>query len=67
MKRALCYGDSNTFGLAPLATPSDSRRYDGHTRWPRIMATELEGACEIVEEGLPGRTTVHADPIEGPT
>lgn len=65
MKRVLCYGDSNTFGLAPLPTPADWRRYDGGARWPGVLRTVLATSCEVIEEGLPGRTTVLDDPIDG--
>ena len=65
MKRVLCYGDSNTFGLAPLASPGDWRRYDSAVRWPGAMRTMLGEGYEVIEEGLPGRTTVLDDPIDG--
>jgi lysophospholipase L1-like esterase len=65
MKRVLCYGDSNTFGLAPLPAPMDWRRYDGNVRWPGVLRAVLGDGCEVIEEGLPGRTTVLDDPIDG--
>jgi lysophospholipase L1-like esterase len=35
------------------------------TRWPGVMRNELgKGFC-VIEEGLNGRTTVFADPLEG--
>ncbi|MFV2038097.1 MAG: GDSL-type esterase/lipase family protein, partial [Paracoccaceae bacterium] len=53
----MVYGDSNSWGF-----PSDGSglRYDEATRWPTVMAAAL-GAV-LVEEALPGRTTVHDDP-----
>lgn len=65
MKTVLCYGDSNTHGTPPLANPADSARYDRATRWPGVMAGLLGEGWHVVEEGLPGRTTVFDDPIEG--
>jgi len=56
--RVLCFGDSNTFGK-----PGDEDgppRYPAADRWPCVMAAIL--GCELVEEGLPGRTTDAADP-----
>jgi lysophospholipase L1-like esterase len=61
MKRILCYGDSNTWGYDPVTRD----RFDITTRWTRVLSKTLGGACEIIEEGLSGRTTVWDDPIEG--
>ncbi len=63
--RILCYGDSNTFGTPPLAALGEDRRYDAATRWPGVMRAELGAGYELIEEGLPGRTTCHPDPVEG--
>ncbi len=65
MKRILCYGDSNTFGTAPMKTIDDVRRWGPDERWPCVMHKALGAGWTLVEEGLPGRTTVHDDPIEG--
>jgi lysophospholipase L1-like esterase len=40
-------------------------RYSADIRWPGVAAARLGGSFRIIEEGLPGRTTVHDDPIEG--
>ncbi len=61
MKTILCYGDSNTWGYVPQET----RRYDIHERWPGVLRDALGEEFHVIEEGLPGRTTVHSDPIEG--
>ena len=61
MTTILCYGDSNTWGYVP----TENRRYDRHERWTGVMADALGAGYTIIEEGLPGRTTVHSDPIEG--
>ena len=65
MKRVLCYGDSNTFGQAPMQSLDDVRRFGPDERWPCVMAKTLGAGWTLVEEGLSGRTTVHDDPIEG--
>jgi lysophospholipase L1-like esterase len=61
----LCYGDSNTHGTAPMTTLRDRRRLGRAERWPGVLAAGLGPAWHVVEEGLPGRTTVHPDPVEG--
>jgi len=63
MKRILCYGDSNTWGYATAPRPDG--RYTDAERWPRVMGAALGPEWTVIEEGLNGRTTVHADPIEG--
>jgi lysophospholipase L1-like esterase len=65
MKRILCYGDSNTWGAAPMKSIDDVRRWGPDERWPAVMAQALGDGWTLIEEGLPGRTTVHDDPIEG--
>ncbi|WP_244730514.1 SGNH/GDSL hydrolase family protein [Mesorhizobium sp. 113-3-3] len=65
VRRILCYGDSNTHGSAPAKSWFDSRRFDETTRWPSVMAEALGKGFLVIEEGLPGRTTTHDDPIEG--
>ena len=60
MKRILCFGDSNTWGLIP---GTDKRFADG-VRWTSIIRNDLEqSGYEIIEEGLCGRTTVFEDPL----
>ena len=63
MPRILCYGDSNTWGCATAPRPDG--RYADHERWPCVMGAVLGKDWTVIEEGLNGRTTVHADPIEG--
>ena len=62
----LCYGDSNTYGTPPMATLGEMRRLDRAQRWPGGLAAALGSGWQVIEEGLPGRTTVHPDPIAGP-
>lgn len=65
MRSVLCFGDSNTHGTVALATLQDQARFDRETRWPGVMAGQLGPDWHVIEEGHPGRTTVHEDPIEG--
>jgi lysophospholipase L1-like esterase len=52
--------------------PTDHSRFPRDVRWPGVLRSELgdtpdEGdGYEVIEEGLPGRTTVWDDPVEGP-
>jgi lysophospholipase L1-like esterase len=61
MKTILCYGDSNTWGWDPIS----ESRLDKDVRWPGVLQQELGDDYEVISEGLPGRTTVWTDPIEG--
>ncbi len=65
-RRLLVYGDSNTHGTAPMARLGDIGRFDRATRWTGPFARALAPGWEVIDEGHPGRTTVHDDPIEGP-
>ncbi|SFB80882.1 Lysophospholipase L1 [Salipiger profundus] len=61
----LCYGDSNTHGTMPMRGAGVSERHPKMQRWPEVMARRLGPAHDVISEGLPGRTTVHDDPVEG--
>jgi len=63
--QVVCFGDSNTHGTCPLADLQDIRRFDADTRWTAGLRAVLPDGYTLIEEGHPGRTTVHADPIEG--
>jgi len=63
VKCVLCYGDSNTWGTATVPRPDG--RYAPHERWPGVLKAELGDDWLVIEEGLPGRTTVSDDPVEG--
>lgn len=65
MRTILCYGDSNTHGTAPMQHLEDDRRFGPGERWVSVMREKLGADWWVVEEGLPGRTTVLDDPIEG--
>lgn len=64
-KTALCFGDSNTHGSMPMEALGVSQRHPAEARWPSIMAEQLGSDWTVIDEGHPGRTTVHDDPIEG--
>jgi lysophospholipase L1-like esterase len=61
----MAYGDSNIHGTPPITTRGVYARYDAGTRWPCRMAKILGQGWELVEEGLPGRTTCFDDPMMG--
>ncbi|MCX5493121.1 SGNH/GDSL hydrolase family protein [Kaistia dalseonensis] len=63
MKTVLAYGDSNTWGAATVPRPDE--RYSFEERWTGIAQATLGPDWRLIEEGLPGRTTVHSDPVEG--
>lgn len=61
----LCYGDSNTHGTRAMRSITDRSRFRSRTRWPGHVAEVLKPKVRVLCEGLPGRTTVHDDPVEG--
>ena len=65
-KTILVFGDSNTFGTPPMLSRAGiCARYGKNIRWPMIMQNYLKPEWEIIEEGLPGRTTSLPDPEMG--
>ncbi len=65
MRTILCFGDSNTFGSAPMTHLDDYQRFGFTERWPGILRQRLGPGWHVIEEGLPGRTTARDDPVEG--
>lgn len=70
MKRILCYGDSNTHGCNPAwipawdEDPEKTVRFSEEIRWTCVLQKLLgEKEYRVIEEGLPGRTTVFPDPV----
>lgn len=61
----LCFGDSNTHGTCPIPVRGQRDRLPPDLRWPGQMAARLGPGWHVIEEGHPGRTTVHDDPVEG--
>ncbi|WP_137111024.1 SGNH/GDSL hydrolase family protein [Rhodobacter sp. SY28-1] len=64
MRSLLLLGDSNTHGTMPLADLGMSDRFGRDERWPGRLRKLLPD-WEVIEEGHPGRTSVHDDPVEG--
>lgn len=64
-RRVLCFGDSNTHGTPPMADLGSLARFDAETRWPCVMGRQLGTDWIVIEEGQPGRTSVHDDPVAG--
>ena len=60
----VCFGDSNTHGSPPWSG-EPAPRYGPDVRWPGVLAAALGPSWRVHEEGLPGRTTVHPDQVEG--
>ena len=58
MPTIVCYGDSNTHGY----DAATGGRFARSVRWPGVLAAELGGAADVIEEGLNGRTTIWDDP-----
>ncbi len=61
----LCFGDSNTHGTMPMERLTDMGRFGWPERWPGVAAAALGPDWRVIEEGHPGRTTVHPDPVAG--
>ena len=64
-RRLLIYGDSNSFGTGPTRRLDEDPIHARGVRWGDVLARELGEGWEVIVEGLPGRTTVHDDPLEG--
>lgn len=65
LRTVLCFGDSNTHGTKPMRHLEDLSRFAPGERWPGRLSAALGAGWQVIEEGHPGRTTVHTDPIEG--
>ena len=61
MKTVLCYGDSHTWGYVPN---SGGLRFDENTRWTGVLSRELGEEYRVLEDGIPGRTTVWNNPMQ---
>jgi len=64
-RTVLCYGDSNTHGTLPVPRGAPGGRHPIGVRWTSRLATRLGDEWQVVEAGLPSRTTVIDDPIDG--
>jgi lysophospholipase L1-like esterase len=65
VKTIVCFGDSNSYGTPGMPHPDFWGRFGPDERWPGVMRLALGSGYTVIEEALPGRTTVHDDPIEG--
>jgi lysophospholipase L1-like esterase len=65
MRTIVCFGDSNSYGTPGMPHPDFWGRFGPDERWPGVLRQALGPEYMVVEEALPGRTTVHDDPIEG--
>jgi len=65
MKTILCFGDSNTYGSPGRPLEIKSIRHRHEDRWTSVLQHQLGAGFHVIPEGLPGRTTVHDDPVEG--
>lgn len=63
-RTVLCFGDSNTHGTIPMETLNDIGRFPREVRWTGLLGRHLPD-WHVIEEGQPGRTTLHDDPVEG--
>ena len=43
----------------------DASRFARDDRWPVVLQQELGAGYDVISEGMPGRTTVWTDPVEG--
>ncbi len=59
MKTIMCFGDSNTYGI----NPETGMRFGRKERWTGVLQELLGEDYDVIEEGLPGRTTVWEDPL----
>lgn len=60
-RHIVCLGDSNTHGYSPDAPLF---RFNEEERWTCLLQQSLGPDYLVLEEGLPGRTTVFEDPVE---
>lgn len=64
-RTVLCFGDSNTHGSIAMATLEDRKRFPPAQRWPNVTADALGPGWTVLNDGLPGRTSVFDDPTDG--
>ena len=66
MPSLLTYGDSNTYGTLPIEYDGHRARLGPQDRWPGVTRKQLGPEWDIIEHGLPGRTTQYPDAEMGP-
>lgn len=60
-RRALFYGDSNTYGTDPGTGRGSGGRYPADTRWTDILARKLRGRWDVIVDAMPGRCIPELD------
>jgi lysophospholipase L1-like esterase len=60
--RVLVFGDSNTFGLSPLAEGQPRVRYAPTVRWTGVLRAELGAGVTVIDDGLIGRSIDRDEP-----
>lgn len=65
MPHLLVFGDSNSHGTLPMEGGRDAGALEPGARWAGHLAGGLGPDWRVTVEGLPGRTTVRDDPVEG--
>ena len=65
MTHLLIFGDSNTHGTLPAPGPGAPEALGPDDRWAGHLARGLGEGWRVTVDGLPGRTFVLDDPIEG--
>lgn len=65
MATVVCFGDSNTWGYSIARASDPVPRLPAEDRWVSVTARAVGSGHVVIGEGLPGRTTVFDDPIEG--
>ncbi|MGV0743106.1 SGNH/GDSL hydrolase family protein [Mycolicibacterium sp. XJ870] len=63
-KRILCFGDSLTWGWIPVEDGAPTDRFPADVRWTGVLAEQLGGDYQVIEEGLSARTTNIDDPAD---
>lgn len=58
MKKALCFGDSNTFGF----NPKNGKRFDKNVRWTGVLQNLCFEKFQIIEQGCNNRTAFSDNP-----
>lgn len=65
MKNVLCFGDSNTWGAQPVPSWDQIKRFNAHQNWTGVAQKQLGADWNFITEGLPSRTTVIEDIVDG--
>jgi lysophospholipase L1-like esterase len=55
-RNILVFGDSNSWGWAPVLAGAPTTRYPAQSRWPNVMAKTLGAKATVTIDALSGRT-----------